>query len=651
MVLDCLHVGVGPISPALNNVSVVAAMAETFTSPAWELLDALAILRERKVSLGDGHEPIGWCPPWAAAAIRRCVIDRSGDLWPNLRAAVRLVRAASLAEPRGYVHFMYGSVRALSGPRFRAGFHAARDRRRVPATGLEIGPQAVRLLETEMLARTGAGIDGFEITYAQMPRLVALLDVLHNTLGYDKVAELLEPVTTAGRPALAADDIAKVLRSAFHGWLAPRLDSPRHRQQAKLIFAFLRTTAGPEPGLGTPAGAGPDRSVVPAPEHVTDQSIVEFWKLRAKHWHGRGKSESTRKSAQDEGFRAYRATAQAMLRYRWCLRDAAVMFEAISKENFDRAVEGMRAPDVEPEISLLGRQSLPTDAAEAWLSPITQLTTPPADRIKWLNAKERDWLENYLGKAEPELEQEQASEPKEEHIGSGLDGGRRFDLCFARTLLRADVFGPVQGVLTARTRQLKDPQWMLTQDQIASAFAKVDAGSYAQTASRYREIEAQVRLEARAAVDILAHVDPGQFAILVKALAGLELGREFQETLDAHEAEHDNAKVISLQAVKAGQPRSATAAILANDEAMANEKLAELLASAKKARASVHRAGFRKEDESNPEWAKAFAVSASGLAALLAELRRLCAHLEDSPCLVMGDDQETFRQTFHLLYA
>ena len=43
----------------------------------------------------------------------------------------------------------------------------------------------------------------FDIDFAQMPRLAALLDVLHNALGFASVEDLLEPILARGAPTPA----------------------------------------------------------------------------------------------------------------------------------------------------------------------------------------------------------------------------------------------------------------------------------------------------------------------------------------------------------------------------------------------------------------------------------------------------------------
>ena len=84
-------VGSGPLLQTLT--------FEPFAGDLW------AVLSELKERTAPGGGP--WCPPHDAAAISRCIIDRTDDLGTNLQAVIRLVRLAALASPAGYVGFCY----------------------------------------------------------------------------------------------------------------------------------------------------------------------------------------------------------------------------------------------------------------------------------------------------------------------------------------------------------------------------------------------------------------------------------------------------------------------------------------------------------------------------------------------------------------
>src|SRR5262249_43998126 len=150
---------------------------------------------------------------------------------------------------------------------------------------------AVHLREPALTPQ-GAPQEVFEISFVQMPRLAALLDVLHNALGFTAVADLMAPLLPkAGAPTSSADEAARALQAAFNAWLGERLDSTNHILQAQQIRKFI---------------AGRGRLV---PENVDDEAILLFWLQSAEAAAGE----------QIEAFRIYRTTAAAMLRYKQAL--------------------------------------------------------------------------------------------------------------------------------------------------------------------------------------------------------------------------------------------------------------------------------------------------------------------------------------------
>lgn len=624
-------------------------MPEAFRQPSWELQDALAILREREVApghVGSGQVSVLWCSPRDARAISRVIVDRSADLWLYLRTAVRLAYAAAAVERRGYAHFFYGRVGALSAAHFRAAFLAAKNGGRVPA-GLTVEPQGIKLTVERLLTRSGAGATGFEITYAQMPRLVALLDVLHNTLGYELVADLLAPVTAPGGKQ-GADEVARALRSAFNTWLGPRLDSQRHRQQAKLIHAFLRARSGATVG----------------PESVNDEAILDFWRDRASYWHARrGAAEAGGEAVagivraeQDEGFRLFRSTVQTLLRYRWCLQDATArhgLEQELSATHAPRHASGIGTSDgrdwsAASKVTATGEGEPSDDATDAghptavievaddWWSPLAALSQPPANRIKWLNGKERDWLVNYLGGADDGKRAEGAAEPD---LVVGLERDRPFNLAFARTLLRTDVFGAVQGQLLARQRR-GEPLATTLQ----AAMEAIGQDAYETAVVRYREIEQQLRTEALAALAILARADADALRQLLAILAPGELSGEIEVLLTA-----ERPNVVAFRG-NTPAPAAPLVELFQRDESQSAD-VAAFVRQVRKARASVQREGFRKQDEADPGWSRAFVASAAGLARLLGEMRRLSDYFDTHPgAAKLRGDADTFSAIFSLLY-
>src|SRR5262249_55661741 len=147
-----------------------------------------------------------WCPPHDGIALRRWVTDRSASLGTGIRRVVRFARLIALADGRDYTRFLYSGVSTLRARLFQHALQAAaaQGRLRAPAAFLTEGAAILR--EPAMAA---AGSDQFEIYFAQMPRLAALMDIVHNALGFGPVADLLAPVVQQGAPRKSADEVAR----------------------------------------------------------------------------------------------------------------------------------------------------------------------------------------------------------------------------------------------------------------------------------------------------------------------------------------------------------------------------------------------------------------------------------------------------------
>src|SRR5262245_25585682 len=169
-----------------------------------DVAEAMAMAFEREDSAGEL-----WCPPRDAEALRRWITDRSRELGGGIRRAVRFARLAAAADGRDYVRFLYLTVPTLRARHFAAAFTAASRDGRLGRQIATIELSGVRLHEPAMMPRTGTAEAGFEIAFGQMPRLAALLDILHNALGYGEVADLLRPISANGPPAAHADDVAR----------------------------------------------------------------------------------------------------------------------------------------------------------------------------------------------------------------------------------------------------------------------------------------------------------------------------------------------------------------------------------------------------------------------------------------------------------
>ena len=265
-------------------------------------------------------------PPGDAVALRKWVTDRSASLGTGIRRAMRLARLMAVADGRAdYIGFLYQRVGTLRARLFRQVLERAAAEGHLPKSIATLTENGVRLREAA-LAPQGAPQDAFEIDFVQMPRLAALLDIMHNALGFTVVADLLAPLLPKiGPPKSSADEVARALQAALNAWLSERLESNNHILQAQQIRGFI---------------GGRGRF---APETVDDETILLFWIKAAEA------SEAER----IEGFRLFRTVAAAMLRYRQALRDAIV--ERHLEEALGRGLEPANDSTISESGQLKGR--------------------------------------------------------------------------------------------------------------------------------------------------------------------------------------------------------------------------------------------------------------------------------------------------------
>lgn len=586
-----------------------------------DIAEAMAMSFERE-------DPSGalWCPPNDAAALRHWITDRSRELGGGIRRAVRLARLARLADGRDYVRFIYVRVPTLRTRHFKEALHKAAKEGRLPAKIVEVTATGVRLKEPDLQTQAGARGDGFEIDYVQMPRLAALLDVLHNSLGYTVVADLLAPVLVAGSPTTPADEVARALQAKFGAWLSERLGSSEHLRQAQTIRAFL-------------ASRGPV-----APDAIDDEAIVSFWTAQ-----GTGAEEG-----EVEGFRLYRSAARALLRYRKALRDAmteAQIRAALPLES------GPDAAGVDP--GRIEAAELPTGA---WQSPLLRLAAPPASAIKWLNRKERLQLLNYIGGPRPDDDPDAVPEPDADDApipDTDLSGGDRFDLRFLRTLLRVDVFGAAQAAIVARLRKR-----VAAPAAVEQVLAPIGGAAYDDCAAAYAAVREQLRLQSLAALVVLMETGAVEALILLRHFGGqdaidavLAAARGNVTSLhgprNASAAVDDNVELdAAMTDALVGQIAAALPAAASRPEALLPDATRDLIAEARVAGRKVNRLGFRREDRTDPGMLTSLRAAVAAVIDLLAELDRLEAALAGAGRRDQAvSDRELFAAAFDRIYC
>lgn len=141
---------------------------------------------------------------------------------------------------------------------------------------------------------------------------------------------------------------------------------------------------------------------------------------------------------------------------------------------------------------------------DEWRNPMLVLASPPCDEIKWLFDKDLRLLRNYLGTFQPRsgAADRKNIEPDGDDGGS-LMGPDPFELRFATTLLRADIFAGVQAKITEQLRRKQ-----AADEALKAAFAPVGDASYDDMRETYREIRGEAAKVAKAVVDLLSGVRP-----------------------------------------------------------------------------------------------------------------------------------------------
>jgi hypothetical protein len=585
---------------------------------AQDVADALAMTLEREDMSGAP-----WCPPGDAVALRKWVTDRSASLGTGIRRAVRLARLMAVADGRtDYIRFLYERVGSLRARLFRQALERAAKEGRLANSVATLTENGVQLREAALTPQ-GAPQDTFEIDFVQMPRLAALLDIMHNALGFVEVADLLAPLLPkTGAPKSSADEVARALQAALNAWLSERLESNNHILQAQQIRSFI---------------IGRGRL---APETVDDETILLFWINAAEA------SETER----IEGFRLYRTAAAAMLRYRQALRDA--MAERHLEEALGRGLEPANDSAIDEQVDARG---------EPWRSPLQMLYKPPANRVKWLTTKEQHVLLNYLGRPADEAsdaddrQAESAEAAGDGAWDSGLAGDERFSLSHWLTLLRADLFGAAQASIVGRLRKRADAD-----TAIGQTVEDLEAATYAAAASVYADLRAQLHVESLAALALLMEAGAPEAVILLRglggdaAVAGIVGPAPRRPVLvsdddeDAGEEENDiEGAADNLLAAIA--PRL-TAAI-SDPASVAEGTGRSLLVEAVAARRKVSRAGFRREDRADPQMAAALRSGAAAVFDVIGEIDRLVNTLSAKAGTAdFAGDKARFVAAFRKLY-
>jgi hypothetical protein len=574
--------------------------------------DAFQRLQEAFSSATDG---ICGSRPEDSLAVKRAVFGRSKELGSYLRQLARLVRLASLCTPRSYVEFFYVRVGEFS----RDNFHRAVQECRPDKRAVRIEGDGIVFLEPAM--RSGSS-DGFDLRFAQLPRLAILLDVLHYALGYEALYRgeaardpkasaqekgLFAPLLSA-EPEATADEVAQRLQSVFGKFLSEALGGTTYEQrQFQAIASFLK-----------------ERSAL-APEAIDDHILFDFW---------RGEAAADDRS-ESLGFKLYQLAVRSVLRFRRAL--AAERAENATAYSFGTD-EGQFNPDRVEHRPLAeedwhgGREHV-LAGGDNWQSPLIALTTAPCDSVKWLNKAERQRLANLL--------EEKAETDEPDYVS--LMGPDRFDVGLAHTLLRVDVFAPVQAAIVGALRRQKSGG-----EAVAAALTPIGEDIYEEARRGYLAIREGVREAMLAALHFLGNEGDERALLLIDRLYGPEAIAHFASRPDDESAVARTGH-ISDEKRQAMQERLRAAF---GGTAPAPDAIVAIVREAKSAAGKLRREGFRPEQQADPTVRAAFQQATAALDTLVAELDRLDRRLAELPLAeVSKADQAAFAAAFQEIYG
>lgn len=257
---------------------------------------------------------------------------------------------------------------------------------------LSVGSEGVTLFYT----------DGrFELRYARMARLAAMMELLVSSLGYRVLASVLDPLSATVAKRDAVSGAARELARRLYEWLGDHLPAAQAQRKFHSMISFLEGTLGPDF----------------TEDDIDDETVLRFWLRHV----GEGTGESTGASAD---FRGYRNTFLAFLAL------ARVLAAGAEIGRFERQIpigSDFEAGEVDPAAGA----PMPEWTADD--DPLARLQEPPAGAVKALNRRELALLRMPVGECV---------------------GVRRLP----RSYLRAECFGPVQNRLSQALRRRMGPE-------------------------------------------------------------------------------------------------------------------------------------------------------------------------------------------------
>ena len=259
---------------------------------------------------------------------------------------------------------------------------------------LVVGDEAVTLVYPE---------GRFEVRYARMASLAAMMELLVSVLGYRALVAALDPLVAPGLRRGAVSGVARSLARRLYAWLADHLPAAQAQRKFRVMTIFLEETLGPDF----------------TEEDVDDEAVLRFWLRHAVPPVEGG--NDTRGAATTAGdFRGFRTTFLAFVSLLRVLEAGAAL------GHFERRVpigSDGRSGEIDPAAGLQDLHGMAEDA-----DPLDRLQEAPADAVKVLNRRELALLTLPVGES---------------------GAVRRLP----RSWLRAECFGPVQNRLSQALRR------------------------------------------------------------------------------------------------------------------------------------------------------------------------------------------------------
>lgn len=391
------------------------------TEISGELASALAAVVEAS---GDGGRRYD-------ARVRRSLVQTVAARAygrPLLELAFLISAADRIAGRGGYIGYLWG-VRTASPSAFKAASVASA---RIDRNGSDVLAGV-----NELVVRTTS--PEYCISYGRIPFLAALLDFCVTALGFEAVDGDIAAFLAGPRGREEAQALANALSRRLYEFLKQHLPSQQYERKFGVICGFLAERSGRGPSA----------------ECIDDRTVLAFWEHRC----------AQRSDGGD--FRGFRTVAMDCFRLRTALKEAAVR----------RAVESA-APigpsrdrgEVDPEQV---REAL--EVVDSGRAVLSELSSPPADRLKSVNKRETARLELVLEAGE----------------AAGI---------LPLTILRAEIFGAHQARIIQALRRRSGHAGA---DMVARLIDTPPEESYALAVASYGAIAAHLRKTRKALMYIL----------------------------------------------------------------------------------------------------------------------------------------------------